>query len=286
MINEDRIERLNYSNNSFMKNEYIKCYLSPDNSKKRIIHLIITRFSIPFLKNFKRIIYRKDYILNGIRVMKKYLIPSLERQSCKNFTWVLIIGNKLNITFVKSLINFNNLFKTEILFLKDFKNYVRNITKGFDVLITTRIDYDDRIYYDAVNDVRKVINLNKPIILHGYNRGVYYYEFNGKYYDFYKSYRNKGVMSIFGSLIIVLNKVKDIYTIYDIGLHIHVREKLLKKYKSYGIKELNYEPAIFDSGEPKFVYVRQKYSGIYLRTKKEIKRLKLVNFNLSNFYGY
>ena len=285
-INKDRKEKLNNSNNIFQKNKYIKCYLSPDNSKKKIIHLIMTRFSMPVLNRFKNIIYKEQYILNGIRVMKKYLIPSLENQSCKNFTWILIIGNDANITYIKSLLNLNNSFKLKILYIKDCKNYVRNITKGFDVLITTRIDYDDRIYYDAVNDVRKAINVKKPIILYGYNRGAYYYEFNGKYYDFYKNYSNKGVMSIFISLIVVLNKVNDTYTIYDLGIHVHVRKHLLENYKSYGIKAFNYEPAIFDSGEPKFVWVRQKYSGIYSTTKQWLNKLKLINFNLSHFYGY
>ena len=55
------------------------------------------------------------------------------------------------------------LFEYGILCQKDFKNYVRNKSKGYDVLITTGIDYDDIIYYDAVNDVRKMINVKKPI---------------------------------------------------------------------------------------------------------------------------
>ena len=53
------------------------------------------------------------------------------------------------------------LFEYEMLCQKDFKNYVRNKSKGHDVLITTRIDYDDIIYYDAVNDVRKIILIIK-----------------------------------------------------------------------------------------------------------------------------
>ena len=55
------------------------------------------------------------------------------------------------------------LFEYGILCQKDFKNYVRNKSKGYDVLITTGIDYDNIIYYDAVNDVRKMINVKKPI---------------------------------------------------------------------------------------------------------------------------
>ena len=61
-----------------------KCYISPDISNKKIIHFIITRFLIEFYKinDFDKIIYKNEYILNGFRVMKKYLIPSLENQRC------------------------------------------------------------------------------------------------------------------------------------------------------------------------------------------------------------
>lgn len=264
-----------------------KCYISPDNLNIKIIHLIITRFMIEYWKadNFPRKIYNKDYILNGIRVMKKYLFPSLEKQSCKDFIWILMLGDNANISYVESLFNFNIPFEYRIIYKHSIKNYVKNVTKGFDVLITTRIDYDDRIYYDAINDVRKAINLYKPMLLYGYNRGVHYYEADGKYYDFYRNYTNEGVMSIFVSLIIVLNKVNDTYIVYDMGRHPIIRKTLLEKYKSFGIKELNYEPAVFDSGEAKFVWVRQNYSGLYFHSNFIKKYLKVYNFNLTKFYG-
>lgn len=268
-----------------IKISYKKCYLSLDNPNLRIIHLIITRFIIEFIREFKKKIYKEDYIQNGIRVMKKYLFPSLENQSCKDFTWILMIGNNANITYIKSLLNFNNSFESKVIYQKDIKGYITNITKGFDILITSRIDYDDSIYYDAVNDVRKAININRPILLYGYNRGVYYFESNDKYYDYYHNFKNQGTMSIFVSLISVLNKVNDIYTIYDLGIHALVRKNILEKYKSFGIKELNYEPAIFDNGDPKFVWVRQNYSGSYKLTQRIQKKLKVNNFNLSKFYG-
>lgn len=152
-------------------------------------------------------------------------------------------------------------------------------------MITTRIDYDDRIYYDAVNDVRKAININRPMIIYGYNRGFYYFEFNDKYYDYYNTFANQGVMSIFISLIIVLNKVNDIYNIYDLGNHIKIRKTLLGKYKSYGIKALNYEPCIFDNGAPKFVYVRHNYSWFIGITRKIPQKKKIIDFSLNKFYG-
>jgi len=257
-----------------------KCYLSFDRSYLKIIHIIITRFLVISSNS------RKEYILNGIRVMKKFLLPSLENQSCKEFIWILMLGNNANITFLKSIVNFNNTFQWYILYAKDIKRFVRNISKGFDILITTRIDYDDRIYYDAVNDVRKEININKPILLHGYRRGVYFFETDNKYYEF--DFKNKnGAFSVFESLIIDLNKVNKTYNIYEFGHHFSVRKNLLQNYKSYGIKNLNYEPAIFESGAPKFVWVRQKYSCLYNSSKIEQakKMLKDINFNLRKFIG-
>ena len=233
---------------------------------------------------FSRDNYVNYGISNGIRVMNKYLLPSLENQSCKKFIWILTLGDKANKTLVESLFHFNYSFEYKIIYNKSLKNYIRNISKGFDILITSRIDYDDVIYYDAVNDVRKAINNNKPMLLYGYNRGVYYFEKEDKYYEFYRIYNNEGTMSVFHSLITVLKKVNDIYTINDLGGHSVIRRNLLKSYKSFGIKNLSYEPAIFDSGDAKFIYVRQNFSCTYNSTMKFKKILKIYNFNFSNFY--
>ena len=44
-------------------------------------------------------------------------------------------------------------------------NYITNIAKGMDILISTRIDYNDSIFYVAINYVKKAININKSILL-------------------------------------------------------------------------------------------------------------------------
>ena len=123
------------------------------------------------------------------------------------------------------------------------------------------------------------------MLLFGYNTGVYYFESSEKYYVFKVNEKKMDVSSIFVSLIIVLNKVNDIYNIYDLGKHTQVRKKIIKMYKSFGVKELNYEPAIFDSGFPKIVYVRQNYSGLFSISFRNEKNLKKYEFNLDKFYG-
>ena len=277
---------LKMRNKIFSQNKFNKCYSLLDYSNIRIIHLIFTRFLIPFYKydGFPEKIYKKDYISNGIRVMNRYLFASLDNQSCKNFIWVLMLGDKANITLVKMLLSFNTSFVKKIIYQKDIKNYVRNITKGFDVLITSRIDYDDIIYYDAVNDLRKAININNPMILYGFNRGIIYFESEEKSYEFWYKNQN-GCWSVFASLITNLKKVNDSYTILDLGSHTHLRRNLLGNFKLFGIKEINYEPAIFDNGDIKFAYVRQKYSGSFFINGKINKTINAYNFNLNKLYG-
>ena len=103
------------------------------------------------------------------------------------------------------------------------------------------------------NDIRKQINSNKPLMLYGYNRGFQYYEINNKHYELSKDYKKASVMNLFISLIVDLKKVNDTIYITDLGLHILIRNKLLKIAKSFGVKNITYESAVFDNGDIKVV---------------------------------
>ena len=289
--NSNKTAKFNLSDDQILKQKSVenfdKCYIPLDFSNIKLIHIIITRFLIEFNADaeFKNNLYGEKYIRNGFRVMSKYLITSLENQSCKDFIWILMLGNKANIEYVRSIMKFNCTFNYRIVYLKDLKNYVNKLSYGFDILITTRIDYDDIIYYDAVNDIRKAINLKKPILLHGYNRGIYYFESNNKFYENYRKNETNGALGLFLSLIVVLNKINTTITIYEIGAHTHVRYNLLKKYKHFGLKKLNYEQSVFDSGSYKYIYIRQNYSISYNITKDLMNQMPLKNFNFNQFFG-
>ena len=145
----DKIQKLNVEDKKKINNNKIefnfslsKCFFLSEKLITKIYHVILTRFLFEFNYPifFQKVIHQKDYILNGIRVMKKYLLPSLENQSCKNFTWIIMLGNKANITQINELFNFNSSFKKKIIYQKDLKNYTRNKSKSFDILISTRID--------------------------------------------------------------------------------------------------------------------------------------------------
>ena len=116
------------------------------------MHVIITRYLLGNTKkNYVKFMKSDNYTRNAKRVLYKYLLPSLEHQKCKDFIWVFMLGKEANISFIKTFFNFHNSFETKIIYEKDMKHYLRQASVGFDVLITTRIDYDDVIYYDGVN---------------------------------------------------------------------------------------------------------------------------------------
>jgi hypothetical protein len=300
--NDDKNSKINDNNSNINSNNPInldnkeilnlnkRCHYPIDNPNMRIVHLVLTRFLMDLhnknKKEFLELIKTKEYILNGIRVMKKYLFYSLENQSCTNFISVILLGDQVDITYIKSLFNFKYSFEIKVIYEKDFQEYLKDITKNSDILITTRLDYDDQIYYDAVNDVRKAINVYKPLLIYGYNRGYFYFEIDDKYYENYSDYKT-GAWALFLSLITVLNKVNGTYTIHDMGNHWFTKRYLSENYKSFGIKELNYEPAVIDTGDPKFIYVRQKYSNSYDEIKRTVRqnRYKECSVNLSYFYG-
>lgn len=60
--------------------------------------------------------------------------------------------------------------------------------------------------------------------------------------------------------------------------HTLIKKNLFQHYISYHIEKITYEPALFDIGDPKFVYVRQKFSDNYNGTIGVLKLSKPVYF--------
>ena len=260
------------------------CYESEEFLNKKILHFVITRFLFTF---FSKKELGERYIKNGLRVMKTYLLPSLEAQKCKDFTWILMLGDRANLTFLKPLIDFNTTFDYKIVYYKDINKFVNESTKNIDIFISSNMDYDDRIFYDAVNDVRKRINMAYPIFFFGYTSGYIYFENTGIYGISPYKYKN-GAINIFLSSILNLHKTNGAYYIYQfnkLGSHTSVKSDFIKNknYKKFGLKKLDYNPAEFEHKEQKFVYVRQNYSISFAFTKNVKKFIN--NFDLDKFYG-
>ncbi|MGI5069714.1 hypothetical protein HRO26_00970 [Treponema pectinovorum] len=59
-------------------------------------HIIITQFNIPLKKddadNKQAKGIQQDYLNNRLEIFEKYCLPSVEKQTCKNFTWLILFS--------------------------------------------------------------------------------------------------------------------------------------------------------------------------------------------------
>ena len=50
-------------------------------------------------------------------------------------------------------------------------------------------------------------------------------------------------------IVLLMSIFVNYYIVYDLGHHNIIRKILLNLYKSFGVNNLNYEPAVLDNGE-------------------------------------
>lgn len=144
-----------------------------------IKHIIITRFNLPH-KNWVKNRYGKtlndDWLDNRYNLFKDYCLPSVIGQTNKNFEWWLFFDTKTPKKFKtinESLKNKHSNIK--IFYEASLESFWDNLAKqvekhfkasDFDILITTRLDNDDVISVNFINDIQKKVKLeDKPYLL-------------------------------------------------------------------------------------------------------------------------
>lgn len=225
-------------------------------------HLIITRFLCFDNMSLGRKVLESDIINSNKNIFKKYLLPSLENQTNKNFTLIILIHNEVSEDFIKS--DINTTLDIHFIKLKNFKAYLDNIYSLYDIVITTRIDHDDMIYKYAVDDVQKEIDINIPIKLYGYDNGLRYFLNDNKLF-LYKNHHKHGFQSVFISLIVSTKFIKQ--NIY-FSSHTKLKDKIKEEYKKINIKfEDKY--IISNNIENAWIYVRHGNNDSLLINGKE-----------------
>ena len=89
---------------------------------------------------------------------------------------------------------------------------------------------------------------------------------------------------MFISLVYYINKLNDTYNIYDIGDHSRIKSLFLNISKSFGIDDINYNPFEFENNNPKYIWIRQKYSSSIGSSNNLKSRFRLRDFNSSYIY--
>lgn len=255
-------------------------------SDKAIKHFIFTRFYSFEDTKYPHDIYNVDFLLKQLPLAKN-MLSSLENQTNKNFELVFV----LNVKFFdnpKYEFIFSTLRNSTTLPLKFMKNIgrsylfspnlnsecaslIENATKEYDFVITSRMDFDDFIYKDAVADTQSKVAECNNILGYGYCKG---YEYScGELYDRWALWNGKGHLGILQSLILKSSFAKEIPCISIESFDHHLfKDKLENFLERNGVK---FSEDMFQQNKTvsAFIYFRYDLAHAILVNHRDIEQM-------------
>lgn len=260
-------------------------------SDKTIKHFVFSRFFTLQRADYPHNVLDVDFLLKQLPLAKN-MLRSLENQTNKNFEMIFLVNPKffeepkyefifstlqgyttLPLRFVK--------FNRDTIFYRNKEGawdfYIDNqnteyidILKAarddYDFVITTKIDFDDFIFKDAVADTQNKINQCDTLFAYGYNRGYEY--IYGELYPFCYTWNGEGHHSIFQSLILSSSFAKKIpcLLVYDFW-HNRIIPQLKVFLEKYNVN-FSENMVLLNTSTNAFIYFRHDFSTEHKKSKK------------------
>jgi len=118
-------------------------------------HYILTRFNTglygpnPWTRTDPRV-----WMDHRMRLFTTITLPSMTRQSCQDFTWLILMDRQTPEVYIRELERVACPTMKLIFREPDQPRWQQGFAPGRYELITTRIDNDDALYRDAVKDIQ------------------------------------------------------------------------------------------------------------------------------------
>jgi len=133
-------------------------------------HYLITRFNLRVdiwnvTKN-NELLLTDEWMDNRMWLFENFCFPSVVAQTNQNFEWLLYFDTNTKEVYKKKILeliknqpNFKVIFVDAMpSFMPELLKFIAQQTKDKPYLITTRIDNDDSIHVDFINEVQKQFN--------------------------------------------------------------------------------------------------------------------------------
>lgn len=153
---------------------------------KVFTHYLITRFNVP-VKNWEvdkagNRVLDKTWIEHRLRLFNTYCAPTIGGQSNTNFTWLIYCDHRTEEDYLRRITEtVSGIHQAEIRLVEDFYKLLDDLRDTVSrcptpYIITSRLDNDDGLGIDFVNDVQanfssgdlKIINFTKGILYDGH----------------------------------------------------------------------------------------------------------------------
>lgn len=225
----------------------------------KIKHFIVTRF-LCVDWGYGDMVFRDDFIHYHAQLLKNNFFKTLENQTNHNFEIVIKIHDDIELDKLKEIQNIDTTLSYRLLRRSQLDDYLNNYDyTGYDYCIVSRLDDDDFVRKDLVQDIQnQTVNCNS-IYLYGYNLGYAAFNDNDKIVEFERPYK-QGHFSPLQSYIFNLRKVHHIISPYSV-----IHDCCLRYFVNY-CKDNN---VVFDKSKDIkwgtdrcFIWYRHKYNGI------------------------
>lgn len=243
-----------------------------------IKHIFYTRFSNVAFG------FTEAELLNEFRLDEKFKIfinntyPSMMNQTNQNFEWVIQVHDDIPIKIydkLKSLEKIIVIKNSEIGNISDwtFKNF---ITQDTDFIMTSRIDDDDMLHINSVEQIQNSVDNDTLIKVFGFGNGCSHY--NNEYFEMSPNYNEQGFIAIglsvgynikiYGDVKLMVSNTRGVHvdfknSIIEYWLPIFNKIKLVPE--EYLNSEKFWEKKI--NPFPSYVYNRNEFSD----TKRKMK---------------
>lgn len=139
----------------------------------QICHLIITRFNIRYEKG-STLAIQPNWLDERLRLFEQFCLPSIQRQTCPDFTWLLLgdtdTPDNYKIRIENYALQLPQLKVYWLPFADDayhafYRQIGHTFAQGKDILISTRLDSDDALSANYVETIQQAAQEGKEGIV-------------------------------------------------------------------------------------------------------------------------
>jgi hypothetical protein len=247
-----------------------------------IKHIIYTRFSNVAFGFTDEELLNENRLEKKLEIFLKKTYQSMINQTNLNFEWVILVHDNIPKKIYDRLIDLNKLIVVKNSEVGNIVNWTFNYfdLSNIDYIITSRLDDDDLLHVNAINQIQQSINNETLLKVFGFNNGCSFYE--NKYFEMSPDYKGLGFIALGMSLIYnykIYNKIK--LTVLNMGgMHVNFKQTLIDNWipkfneiKSINDDYLKSENFWMDKTNkfPSYIYNRNDYSDSKRKMKDNFK---------------
>jgi hypothetical protein len=197
--------------------------------KMNIKHIIYTRFSNVAFG------FTEEELLNEVRLTEKLNIfinntyPSMMSQTNQNFEWVIQVHDNIP----KKIYDGLKLLK-KITVIKNSEcgnvinwSFERFVTKDTDFVVTTRLDDDDMLHLNSIDQIQNSFNQKTLLKVFGFGNGCSSY--SNEFFEMSPDYNNQGFIALGLSIIYnykIYGNIK-LTVLNTGGIHVNFKNSIL-----------------------------------------------------------